>query len=194
MQAKIEIEGVEDPSEELLAFQGYLQALAPWDVIVPFADQLAEGIGKVAINSRINRDFARLLSMVKAVAIIRHRHRAKDKHGRLVATIADYKEVYDLVHPHYAAAVSGASENVRQAVAAVAELRDLVDSQAAKGDSSTTAAVTVSLLAKHLKIGKSSASRRVNTALENGWLVDKSEKTKGNLTICISVSHCRATK
>jgi len=77
MQAKIEIEGVEDPSEELLAFQGYLQALAPWDVIVPFADQLAEGIGKVAINSRINRDFARLLSMVKAVAIIRHRHRAR---------------------------------------------------------------------------------------------------------------------
>jgi len=61
----------------------------------------------------------------------------------------------------------------------VAELRDLVDSQAAKGDSSTTDPVTVSLLAKHLKIGKSSASRRVNTALENGWLVDKSEKTKG---------------
>ena len=39
--------------------------------------------------------------------------------------------------------------------------------------------MTVSLVAKHLKIGKSSASRRVNTALENGWLLNKSEKTNG---------------
>ena len=170
MQAEIEIEGVDDPSEELLAFQGYLQMLAPWDVVVPFADQLSNLIAKVAINSRINRDYARLLSLVKAATIIRHMRRQKDKQDRLVATIADYRTIYELVRHHYAAAVSGASEGVRQAVEGVRQLR---------WDCFTTDPVTVSLVAKHLKIGKSSASRRVNTALENGWLLDKSEKTKG---------------
>jgi hypothetical protein len=169
MQAQIEINGVEDPSAELPAFQSYLQALVPWDVVVPFAPQLAARITRVAINSRINRDFARLLSLVKATAIIRHVHRHKDQRGRLVATIDDYRTVYDLVKSHYAAAVSGASEAVRQVVAAVAKLRD----------SSITDPVTVSLVARNLKICKSSASRRINTALDNGWLIDKSEKTKG---------------
>jgi hypothetical protein len=168
MQAKIECEGVEEPSEDLLAFQGYLQLLAPWDVVVPFADQLSAIIAEVAVSSRINRDFARLLSLVKAVTIIRHMHRRKDR-DRFIATIEDYRTVYNLVAHHYASAVSGASEGVRQAVAAVAALREC----------STTDPVTVSLVAKHLKIGKSSASRRINTALDNGWLLDKSEKAKG---------------
>ena len=169
MQAKIEINGVEDPSAELLAFQGYLQALAPWDVVIPFADQLAREIGKVAKNSRINRDYARLLALVKATTIIRHCHRQKDKDGRWIAKVADYKEVYNLVRSHYAASASGASEGVRNAVAAVAKLREC----------STADPVTVSLVGKHLDIGKASASRRVKTALENGWLIDKSEKIKG---------------
>jgi hypothetical protein len=169
MQAKIEIFGAEEPSEELLAFQSYLQALAPWDVVVPFADQLAKKISHV--NSRINRDFARLLSLVKAVSIMRHRHRHTDKGGRLIAAVADYKFVYDLVKKHYAAAVSGASEGVREVVAAVAALRESSE------DSSVP--VTITAVAKHLKAGKSTVSRRANIALENDWLVNKSEKRKG---------------
>jgi hypothetical protein len=34
-------------------------------------------------------------------------------------------------------------------------------------------------VAKRLKIGLASASRRVHVALKNGWLVNKSEKTNG---------------
>jgi DNA polymerase family A len=171
MQARIEISGIADPSEELLAFQSYLQLTAPWDVLVPYAGHLAKEIGKVAKNSRVNRDYSRLLALVKAVTIIRHTHREKSNDGRIIATVDDYRTVYDLVKKHYKSAASGASEAVCAAVNAVTELR--------KTATVATDPVTVSSIAKHLSIGKASASRRVNTALDNGWLIDKSEKTKG---------------
>jgi hypothetical protein len=171
MQAKIEIEGVAEPAEELIAFQGYLQTLAPLDCIVPFADQLAERIGKTARTSRVNRDFARIISLIKAVTIIRHMRRQKDKNGRLISTIADYATVYDLIRATYAAAATGASEGVRKVVQGVDDLRN--------GDCFTTVPLTVSAVAKQLRIGKASASRHVNVAIENGWLVNKSEKKQG---------------
>jgi hypothetical protein len=166
-QARLEINGATEPSEDAIAFQGYLQTLAPWDVVVPFDDQLVEHIAKTATNSRVLRDHQRILSLIKAVTILRHVRRCRDDVGRLLATVDDYAEVYDLIGATYAAAASDASQGVREAVEAVSVLR------------STTDPVTVSAVAKHLKIGKASASRRINVALECGWLVNKSEKRQG---------------
>ena len=74
----------------LVAFQGYLQKKAPWRVSVPFVKALSEEIPAVA--PRVLRDFSKLLSLVKAVAILRHRHRKVDAEGRLVATIEKVRE------------------------------------------------------------------------------------------------------
>jgi hypothetical protein len=38
-QAHIELHGVAEPDPALIAYQSYLQAQAPWEVFVPFADQ-----------------------------------------------------------------------------------------------------------------------------------------------------------
>ena len=43
------------------------------------------------------RDYARLISMIKSVAVLRHRNREQDDNGRLIAEIEDYALVHELV-------------------------------------------------------------------------------------------------
>ena len=78
-QANLERGGVPKPDPALIAFQAYLQAQAPWHVFVPFADKLAIAVGRLPNASRINRDYARLISMIKTVAVLRHQGRELDE-------------------------------------------------------------------------------------------------------------------
>lgn len=120
-QAEIELSGSVVACDALIAYQSHLQVLAPWEVVVPFAKELASSIGKSTPIPRINRDFARLLSLVKAVAVMRHPQRKRNDGGRLVAQIEDYATVFDLVGQMYEATVTGASDKIRQVVKAVAD-------------------------------------------------------------------------
>ncbi len=167
MQASLETGGVAAPSEALVAYQGYLQALAPWSVVVPFAHELAEAIGRSPAASRVLRDYARLLALVKAVTILRHQRRRRDTAGRLVAEVADYAAVYDLVRDAYAASVTGAGQGVRDVVQAVAAL---------KSEGKTR--VSAAQVARYLGINNMAASRRVRAALRAGWLINE-EPRKG---------------
>jgi hypothetical protein len=167
-QAAVELAGgAVEPPAELLAFQSYLQALAPWEVVVPFADRLAAHLASQPGEARVVRDYARLLSLIKACAVLRHVHRHSDADGRLVAELADYETVYRLVGEIYKTSASGAGEKVRAVVAAVA---------AHLADGYPHASVTE--VARRLAIPKKSAARRVGTALKGGWLVN-SEARKG---------------
>src|SRR5262249_2835128 len=80
-QANQEVTPAKPPNRALVAFQGYLQATAPWDVRVPFAPVLSDLIGQRATAPRIARDFSRLLSLFKAVAVLRHPHREQPPAG-----------------------------------------------------------------------------------------------------------------
>jgi hypothetical protein len=75
MQATVETEGLTPPDIGLIAFQSYLQLMAPVKVSVPFAKELGTAMAKTAAAPRILRDFARLISLIKTVAIIRHNQR-----------------------------------------------------------------------------------------------------------------------
>jgi hypothetical protein len=161
----IEINGPEEPDPALLAFQEYLQAHAPWQVVVPYANELAEAIGKSYAAPRILRDFQRLLSLIKAATILRHKHRQRDVRGRLIATLDDYRTVFDLVGDMYEGSATGASKGVREFVRAVAELQ---------GEGMNPINLTAG--AERLRIHKSSASRRMGVALKNGWLCNAQEK------------------
>lgn len=81
-QAQIEIYGVPEANNSLIALQAYLQQKAPWDVVVPFAPALAEGIGRSVINPRVLRDYQKLISLVKAVAVLNCEKRERGKDGR----------------------------------------------------------------------------------------------------------------
>jgi hypothetical protein len=163
-QADMEMNGPALPNESLAAFQGYLQAQAPWNVVVPFVKSLADIIAQKATAPRILRDFARLLSLVKSVAVLRQAHRQWDAKGRLIATVEDYATVHDLVGPMYEATLTGATKEMRETVQAIEEMLSREQN------------VTATSLAARLGINRGTASRRVRTAIGRDWLVNRETK------------------
>ena len=162
MQATLELGGppLVPHRDALLAYQSYLQSLAPWRVVIPFVRELSDALGaQPSLEGRLMRDLAKLRSLIKAVAILRHLHREHDGSGRLVATLEDYASVYGLVAESYRA-TSGASEKVRLVVETVGVLLAGCE------------CVSQSQIAKHLSLSKSTVSGRVNAALRGGWLVN----------------------
>ena len=157
----MEIEDVAVPDPSLILYQAYLQVGAPWDVLIPFAPVLSREIGKSIASPRLLRDFSRLLSLIKAVTVLRHQQRRKDAKGRLVAEIEDYATVYELVKGMYEASVTGATERVRRLVETIREM----EQAGGKG-------VTVTQVANNLGIHKVAASRAVKTACTHGWLIN----------------------
>lgn len=163
-QAELELNGATAPDDALIAFQSYLQALAPWEVAVPFIRILAAEIGRKATATRIMRDFARLTSLIKSVAILRHTQRQRDKTGRLIAQIEDYATVFDLVGPMYEGTLTGASKEQRATVQVVGEMLD-------KGEK-----ITATTLSARLGVDRGTASRRVTKAIKRGWIVNRETK------------------
>jgi hypothetical protein len=165
-QADLEVYGGQEPSAALLAYQAYLQALAPWKVVVPFARALADEIGKSPAAPRLLRDYARLLSLIKSVTVLRHQHRQRDRDQRLIAALQDYATVYELVKDVYAGSVSGgASAKIRAVVKAVDDLRNEGKDR-----------VTATMVANYCGINKMAASRRIGDAERGGWLVNTEER------------------
>jgi len=64
-------------------------------VTVPYATELAERMSDVAV--RLRRDFSVVLSLVKAHAVLHQATRGRDAEGKIVASVADYAAVRDLV-------------------------------------------------------------------------------------------------
>src|SRR5262249_27608393 len=112
-----------DPA--VVTFARYLQLQAPWVVSVPFAPALARCIeGSPAISrARISRDFQKLLALVKAAAVIRHSHRERGEDGGVVADLADYRTVWELLAPTYSGSL-GLSDGARLVVETVQTLHD----------------------------------------------------------------------
>jgi biotin operon repressor len=164
-QAQLELEGAVDPDPALIAFQALLQVKAPWDAVVPFADKLSKRIGQLLQASRINRDFARLLSLIKAVAIVRSEQRELDRLQRVIATLDDYATVYALVNKIYETSVTKVSDKVRGLVAAVEELKQR-----------RTSPISQSEVARHLGVSRQAVNHVVRVAINQGWLVNAETK------------------
>jgi hypothetical protein len=168
-QAELELEGPAPSARAMIAYQAILQAGAPWRVRVPFARELAARIGKSPAAPRILRDYARLLSLIKAVTVMRHSRRTEVDDGYYLAEIDDYAYVYEQLQETYAGSASGAGAKVRAVVDAVAVLRVGLPAEHR---------VSAADLARHLRINKMAATRRVGAALGGKWLINR-EKTKG---------------
>jgi hypothetical protein len=112
---------------------------------------------------RLRRDFPLVLSLVKSHALLNFWNRERDKEGRIIATLEDYRTVYDLVSDLIAEG-SGAKvpEPIRETVEAV---RDLGGMEINKKE-----------ISDKLRIDKSTAWRRVYKALLLGFLVNEEER------------------
>ncbi|GIV18240.1 MAG: hypothetical protein KatS3mg022_3675 [Armatimonadota bacterium] len=145
-------------NEMLVDYQRYLQLLAPIEVTIPWAPAFAKCLPQSAVSTRILRDLQKLFSLVKAVAILR---------GHREATIDDYREVWRLAGDMYQASAEGVSEQVRQVVEAVHQLR------AEHGEEAT---VTINSVAKLLGFHYEVAKRYVQRALNKRWLINRGGK------------------
>jgi DNA-binding MarR family transcriptional regulator len=152
-------EGAEEPD------RGRWHALQAWleggehRVTIPYAGELAEKMGDMAV--RLRRDFSVVLSLVKSHAILHRATRERDEGGRIVATLADYARVRELVSGLIAEGVEATvPKRVRETVEAV----DNVIGGWGE-DHATNKAV-----AEELEIDKAAASRRVRTAIGRGYL------------------------
>lgn len=142
--------------------QRWLAEEGDHEVAIPFADTLA--VHYPADQVRARRDFIQLLALIQASAVLHQRQRERDDFGRIIATEADYRIVYDLAKPIFGAiAAEGVTPAIRETVTKVAELTQEPDG----------ATISVSALAATLGRDKSTVSRNVGKALRGGFLVNE---------------------
>ena len=168
-QAALETEGGKSPDHSLESFQLYLQLKAPIKVLVPFAKELVQAMWKMVTAPRILRDFARLMSLIKSLALIRQYHRNIDSQGQIIATLEDYQTVRELVNTMYIDSSSGETSEVRTLVEVVIKL----DAERKENER-----ITATKLKDCLGISKAAVSRRANKAIKQEWIINK-ETRKG---------------
>ncbi len=104
-----------------LALQEWLALAGERRVIVPFGEQLAHLMLKPKPpQSRLRRDFKKLVSCVKTMAFLRQCQRERAPGGEVLATIEDYASVRELLLPSFkGAAAESVSGAIRQTVEAI---------------------------------------------------------------------------
>ena len=146
------------------ALQRWLE-LGDRKVTIPYGPRLAALFPPVTV--RLRRDFGSLLALIRAHALLHQATRERDDRGRVVATIADYETVRELVADVISEAVEKTVKpQVREIVGRVREI---------VGDN-RQAEVKQSQLADALQLDKSRISRNVRAALEGGYLVNREER------------------
>lgn len=147
------------------ALQAWLDS-EPCKVVVPYAEKLAKLVKPVDV--RLRRDFKTIISLIKAHALLHKACRERDEQGRVVATMQDYEAVRELVADPIAYQVE---QKVKPIVRETVEVvRGILEEGAEYA--------TMREVGKRLGLGRNATSRRVQEAIEQGFLVDVSKSQK----------------
>jgi hypothetical protein len=145
------------------ALQHWIEISGNHKVTIPFAPKIAELTNPKAV--RLRRDFSKVLDLIASHAILHQFRRETDDRGRIIATLADYKAVYNLVSDLLNETVRATvSEKIRETVEAVREL------------TLNTESTNVVKVAERLNIDKSAALRRIRVAIEDGYIMNLEDK------------------
>lgn len=148
------------------ALQTWLELAGSRQVSIPYAHELAEQADPRAV--RLRRDFGQLLNLIATHAILHQVNRKRDGYGRILATLDDYRAVYDLVIDIISEGVQATvSAAVRETVKAVADLQ---------AEDPEKKPVNLQRLAQRLGLDKSAAQRRSKVARELGYLVNLEDR------------------
>jgi hypothetical protein len=140
------------------ALQGWIET-GNRDVVIPFAADLARLIPPAAV--RLRRDFPNVLTLIRSHALLHQANRELDADGRIIAGLADFAAVRDLVADLVAEGVeSSVSTTVKETVEAV---RNLIET----GNVTET---TNAAVAQVIGLDKGSTLRRVRAAVDLGYL------------------------
>ena len=149
--------------------QLWLEQSGVRSAIVPYAEELARTIPP--LKNRLRRDFPTILKLVQTHAILHQAQRERDDQGRVIANLDDYGVVDELAADLIEEAVEASvPKAMRETVEAV---RKLTSSLPANRQY-----VSSQKLAEHLKLNKSSVSRRVTAAGTAKFIVNL-EKRRG---------------
>jgi hypothetical protein len=150
----------------LLALQTWLALAGDHEVTVPFGAALAELVP--ANQIRMRRDFRQMLTAVQAVALLHQCQRERDKHGRIVATLDDYRLARELLLDAFTqAATGGVSPAVREVVAAVIEV-----------GREQSAPATKKQVADKIRLSSAGAWYRLVKALDLGYVVNQETRAR----------------
>ena len=141
------------------ALQQYI-ASSPASVSMPYKHLLAELIPPVTV--RLRRDVGKLLRLIETHALLHQATRDRDNTGATVATLTDYAAVRSLVHDLL---TEGAHTSVSSTTRDTVEAVQVLLGESGEG-------VTSAKVARHLRLDKSSTSRRVRVALNGGYLTN----------------------
>jgi len=160
--------------------QRWLELAGAREVTIPYAREIAAGADPRSV--RLRRDFTAVLNLIAAHALLHQIGRKRDAQGRVIAELADYRAVHDLVidtlNEGVRATVSPqVRETVEVAVRLYARLHDCV---IAEGVSlpHPPPYLTVPMIARELDLESSTAWRRVKQALDADFLVNDEVKKR----------------
>ena len=149
------------------ALQEWLQ-YAKHEAVIPYACALSDLIPPVAV--RLRRDFTAILNLIEAHALLHQVNRKKDKQGRIIAALADYRAVQELISDIVSEGVEQTvRKTIRQTVKAVAQICS-EPAEYAKRERDDSEGATVLQVANMLQLDRSSASRRIKQAITRGYL------------------------
>lgn len=158
--------------EPLIALHDWIAA-GPTQVTAPFFLSLAEQVDPS--NGRMKRDFPKVLELVKARSLLHQATRQTEKDGRVIATLADYEAVYDLLRAPLA---EGQAETLDEGVNEVVSAVSVLSADPGFRDGVPQTAI-VEYLGKggpEKRVHKSTVSRRVNKARTQGYLTELENK------------------
>ena len=142
-------------------------ALGDPRVTIPYRKALGELIPPVAV--RLRRDFGALLALIRAHALLHQATRDRDEHDRVVSSLDDYAVVREVVSELISDQVGATvRKTTRQTVAAVAELLE----------PESVEHVTRTAVSRKLGLDKGAGYRRVEVALEAGWLRNLEDRAR----------------
>lgn len=147
-----------------VAAQQWIRLAGRHEVVIPYADVLAELVDPSEV--RVRRDFPQTLSLIQASAVLHQRQRDRDDQGRIVASFADYELTHALVEESLKCAKGSLTSAQRAVVEAVHTLYE----------SGQQESVSVAAVAKALGIDRSAASRRLVRPLAEGFVVNVEER------------------
>ncbi|GAB6059435.1 hypothetical protein [Desulfonatronum parangueonense] len=97
------------PEETITAWKEFHACLESFDVIIPFAPRINEFIVDQVHSTSVNRTLAQLYSAIMATTIAHQFQRFQDEQGRLIAEIADYAIVQQLLNTAFIESMAGGS-------------------------------------------------------------------------------------
>ena len=155
------------------ALQRWISMAGKTKVKIPYGRWIAASIPDDALHVRLRRDFTQVLNCIRSQAVLHQMNRQIDDEGRILATCEDYRIVRDLLYDVVAEGLEASvPATVRETVHIVGDLVDELGLE----DGDDEEGVTLNRIREALRLDRSAAHRRVQTALKRGFVKNLEEK------------------